>query len=481
MSLSIAFHSAASGLQLASRGAQVVSDNIANANTDGFGVRSLTQSSRILGRDGSGVVMTGINRESDPALLAEIRGANAAQSNTAGLLDFWTGLEATIGIPGEAGALSTHITNFEGALKQASIQPESQSALQKVALSASGLADKINEIDASLQRTRDDADASISRDVNRLNSMFEQISTLNKDISRQKLAGDFPHALEDARQNLIDQASALIPLKEIARPDGRSMIMGADGTIFVDRDAARLEFQRTPSPAAGENVAAGELGRLVINGRAVPATNPLMQSGRIGSAFQLRDEIAPALQAQLDQFSEDLVVRFSDPGVDPTIPAGAFGLFAVAHETTMPPGLVGISGRIILNGNITPDDTGTTWRIRDGIYAAVPGAVSENATIVRMNDALLAFTPDAAGTGPDSDTLGHAAALLSQTATRRLIAESETAYTSGRSAALQELLGARGVDTDAELQKLLVLENSYAANARVMAAADSMLRTLLEM
>ncbi|MBR3369406.1 MAG: flagellar hook-associated protein FlgK [Rhodobacteraceae bacterium] len=481
MSLSTALHSAASGLQISSRGAQVVADNIANANTEGFGVRSLTQASRVTGSAGSGVMMTGIARDSDPALLTEIRGANAAQAKTANLMDFWTGMESGIGIPGEAGALATRITSLESAFKQASMQPESTSALQKIVQASDSLVTKLNDIDSGLQLSRDRADASIDHDVNKLNSIFEQVDKLNSDIARQRLAGGYPHALEDMRQNLIDQASSMIPLKEITRPDGRSMLMGADGTIFVDRNFTRIEFQRTPSPTAGESVASGDLGRLVINGRTVGATSPLLQSGSIGSAFEIRDVLAPQMQQQLDEFSADLVSRFADPGLDPSIPAGAFGLFAVANETTLPVDLAGISGRLVVNPAVTPQDSSNAWRIRDGLYAAAPGAVAENVVISGMIDALSSFSAVGAGSGPNADVHGHASAFLSQTATQRLIVETETAYTSGRVAALQELLGARGVDTDAELQKLLVLEKSYAANARVMAAADSMLRTLLEM
>lgn len=481
MSLSTALNSAASGLQLASRGAQIVADNIANASTEGFGARSITQAARVTGSAGSGVVMTGITRQSDPALMGEIRGANAAQSGTGSLLHFWSNIEKSIGTPGEPGALGTHIFSLEEALKQASIQPESQSSLQKVVFVAQNLAGKINDIDTGLQSARDRADASISQDVDRLNTLFEQINALNSDIARQKLSGGFPHSLEDARQNLIDQASSIIPLKEIARPDGRSMILGADGTVFVDRDVTTLEFRRTPSPAAGETVGAGDLGRLVINGRDVSATSPLLQSGSLASAFHIRDVHIPQVQQDLDHFAADLVNRFSDTDLDPTLPAGAFGVFAIRAETTMPADLAGISGRVTLNPIIAPDDGGTFWRIRDGLHASSPGPVSENAIIARMGDALLAFTPDLSGTRPNAQLQGHADVLLSNVATQRLATETQTAYTSARVSALQELFGANGVDTDAELQKLLVLEKSYAANARVMVAADSMLRTLLEM
>ena len=37
-----------------------------------------------------------------------------------------------------------------------------------------------------------------------------------------------------------------------------------------------------------------------------------------------------------------------------------------------------------------------------------------------------------------------------------------------------------GVDTDAEMQKLLLIEQAYAANAKVMTAADEMIQLLLQ-
>lgn len=38
---------------------------------------------------------------------------------------------------------------------------------------------------------------------------------------------------------------------------------------------------------------------------------------------------------------------------------------------------------------------------------------------------------------------------------------------------------AQGVDTDAEMQKLMVIEQAFAANAQVVSAADEMMQLLL--
>jgi hypothetical protein len=73
MSISSALGNALSGLTVSSRSADVVSSNIANAMTEGYGVRSLDIGSRIGARDGSGAQVLGVLRDSDP--VSPVKGA----------------------------------------------------------------------------------------------------------------------------------------------------------------------------------------------------------------------------------------------------------------------------------------------------------------------------------------------------------------------------------------------------------------------
>jgi flagellar hook-associated protein 1 FlgK len=52
-------------------------------------------------------------------------------------------------------------------------------------------------------------------------------------------------------------------------------------------------------------------------------------------------------------------------------------------------------------------------------------------------------------------------------------------YAAAKWEAIRTLELEGGVDTDQELQKLLVIENAYAANARVIQTVDEMLDLLL--
>ena len=77
-----------------------------------------------------------------------------------------------------------------------------------------------------------------------------------------------------------------------------------------------------------------------------------------------------------------------------------------------------------------------------------------------------------------SGVIGGAASLRLSAAAG---AEDAAAFAAGRRSALAEAESAAiGVDTDDELSKLLLVEQAYAANARVIRTMDDLLRLLME-
>ncbi len=70
-------------------------------------------------------------------------------------------------------------------------------------------------------------------------------------------------------------------------------------------------------------------------------------------------------------------------------------------------------------------------------------------------------------------------ALTSQVGADRYQAEQVQSFASSQFNELTELMLAEGVDTDQELQRLILIEQTYAANARVISAVDEMMQTLL--
>ena len=73
----------------------------------------------------------------------------------------------------------------------------------------------------------------------------------------------------------------------------------------------------------------------------------------------------------------------------------------------------------------------------------------------------------------------RARSLLSLAGTERQLSEQSMAYDKTRHSELQERFLADGVDTDDEMQRLMLVEQAYAANARVIQTMDDLLNILM--
>lgn len=482
MSLSIALSSALSGLNVTSRATQIVSDNIANAQTEGYGVRSLTQAARVTGLNGSGVVATGIQRDMDPVLLSEFRHANADNAQDKLFSGFWSRIETAFGMPDEPGGLSYLINALGVSLQNAAAQPESDALLSQVSRAAADIGRSIGGIHDTIQSQRAVADSTIAKDVDFLNRTLAGIADLNSQIQRQTLLGGAPESLLDARQKMINDISEIVAVQEIPRDHGRIMLMGRDGSILVDRTASQFAFTVTPALDATDSIENGTLSHVKLNDQQVKPDSDLFSTGRIGASLEIRDSAAPDIQNTLDKLTHDLVARFSQSNLDPSLTPGSFGLFSLDGLSGLPADKTGISGRITLNPLVDPGKDGALWRLRNGIglINEPSGMVADNALLSRKLQMLNMTAPLADGSSVARTASMHATDALSLVATNRLATDQRHAANTARVAVLSESLSARGVDTDAELSKLLVLEQAYAANARVIAAVDAMWRTMLE-
>ena len=106
MSISGSLYNALSGLSAASRAAEVVSSNVANAMTEGYGTRRLELSSRTVGLSGYGVHVDGIVRNVDEGLIESRRLAQAGVGYGDTKSAFFADLEQVLGTPDQPGSLS---------------------------------------------------------------------------------------------------------------------------------------------------------------------------------------------------------------------------------------------------------------------------------------------------------------------------------------------------------------------------------------
>lgn len=478
MSLTSALTAAASGLGAIARATELVGSNIANATTEGYGRRELQLSTNPLT---AGVRIDGIARQVSAGLLGEVRLSAAATAAATVLADWSKSIEGAIGIPGSGTALSDRVAGLEGALIRAAALPESDLRLAEVLAAATDLAGAINGIGNAAQDARQAAENAIARDVAQLNAGLAEVAHLNRVIVAEATAGRDTASLEDARQRSIDSLTEIVPLHQAARDNGAVSLFTAGGAALLDGwEPAQIGFEHTAVLTPAMTAAPGGLAYLTVDGRALTSGQmQLYSGGRLAAAFSIRDTHAPALQAQADQLAADLAARFAGGGPDGTIPPGAAGLFTDAGgPVTAGPGL---AQRLEVNAGVDPARGGALFHLRDGLHAPGPGIAGDATLLDAMITALRA--PRAGSTLITANAVsaeGLATELSAQASTTRLRHDAGLANHAAQNHALRQSLAGEGVDTDAELQRLLALEQAYAANARVIRAADSMLNTLLE-
>lgn len=481
MTISAALNSALSGLAANGRASGIVSGNIANALTPGYAKRSLELTSNAI--SGHGVQVIGISRRFDPVLTANRQSAEAASTNAAAIHRFQSGVESLIGPADNPASLPNRLAAFESALITAASNPSSASRLDATADAASQLADAIRSAGAGLRDLRSDADRRIGQQVEQLNTALAQVETLNAQIQSVRISGGDTASLLDQRSQVLDRINAIVPVRTATREHGQIALYSEGGAILLDGTAARLSFSGVRSVEPHMTVSNGLLSGLQINGIDVRTggDNSGIRGGALAAEFEIRDELAIEAQKDLDALTRDLIERFADPTVDPTLAPGDPGLFTDQGAAFDPLNQTGLANRLELNAAIDPAQAGESWRLRDGLNAATPGPVGNAALIQSMGAALStahALSTPRFGSGAMS-AADVAAAALSKASQHSASAEVTATFAASTLTEMQKAELALGVDTDEELQSLMKIEQAYAANARVLQVVGELMDTLL--
>lgn len=175
--------------------------------------------------------------------------------------------------------------------------------------------------------------------------------------------------------------------------------------------------------------------------------------------------------------------RFEDPSVDTTLAVGDPGLFTdngTALDLTV---IEGLAGRLNLNTLVDPDTGGNPALLRDGLQAVAPGPLASDTVARAMLDALTDARPAGAIPGLDGNLSASqlASGITELIGTQRTRAETELAA----KASTRETLALTeaeeiGVNTDQELQDLILIEQAFSANLQVIQTASRMLQEISE-
>lgn len=481
MSLSASLNTALSGLGLSSRRAEIVASNVANADTPGYARRQLVGSGTAAG---GAVGRTAVNRQVDTVMQSLRRDAQSGAAEAAVGQAFHAQLDAAIGDPDQSGSLQDLLARLDAAVTSAASDPTSDSRLAVVSQSAQDLVQKINTLGDMVTRERKATEGQIAQTVDRLNADLTSVANLNGDIARLQATGVDASRLLDQRQLIVDRIATDVPLRELPRDNGTIALVSQGGVILLDGRPSEIGYeQRTLiQPDQGyPDVLSG----LTVNDRSVGtgADGDGLAGGGLGALFHLRDDDAPTAMDRLDAFAAELAARFQDPAVDPSLAATQAGLFTDQGARVDTADHVGLASRISVNALVGPDRPDTHWLLRDGLGAGAEGARSNQDQLFRYSEALASTAAPVSASlgGGEVDMMGFGARLRSAISLDRVTAEEAAGRLSVQAATLADLRDGGLVDVDEEMRTLLQVEQSYAANARLIQAVGQMMDRLTEL
>ena len=467
MTFSSALSNALSGMNAATTALQVRGNNIANATTPGYARRDVSLSARA---PSGGVVVDGIVRAEAGRLMASALSAGAAGADANARAEAAASLSGLLGAPGDDTGLHAAMAGFERALADLSGTPESAAFQARLLSATDGLAATFNRLGDEAQAMRVRADGEIEAGVRTVNEALSALQTLNAQVARDGSLS----ALPEERQAHVDAIAEQIDVRVSQDDDGRVRIVTAGGVPLLGEEARPLSFVPTGAIAANQTLANGALSGLTAGGIDLsPGAVQGVTGGKIAGAFAVRDGVAPRFAERLDALAEDVADRLAGADAD----AGGQGLLIVT-------GGPGAASSLSVNPAVDPNMGGALWRLRDGLAATVPGPAAGEGVLPALAQALRTARPVPGATGGPAavGASGAIERLASSLGTERLEADTRAAAANARAqSARDELLIATGVNTDAEMQALLTIEQAYAANARVVQVVSDMMQRLLQL
>jgi flagellar hook-associated protein 1 len=484
MSLTAALNTARAALQTTSQQIAVSGRNIAGANDPSY---SRTIALPVTTADGSAQVLT-ITRASNAALYGRMLVATSSSTSQQALLDGLNQLQQTVGDTDTSQSPAAKITALVTSLQQYANAPDNSQLGQAAVTAANDLTTGLNAASQTVQKVRSDADAQIGASVTHINDLLTQFGTLNADITRQTGTGADVTGEMDQRDAIVGQLSQEIGVTVLNRANNDMALYTDSGVPLFDGAARSVTFKPTASLAPG---AAGNA--VFVDGVPVTGSTSTMpiKSGKIAGLAQLRDQVAPAYQNQLDEISRGLIETFAEKDQTGGGGADATGLFtwsggpAVPASGTIVPGL---ANQITVNPAVDPAKGGSVTDLRDGginggnyVYNSTGAAAFADRLNTLASDLNSPRSFDAkAQLGTSADVPAYATSSASWLENLRQTASTNNDYQQTLlSQASTALSNATGVNLDEEYANQLQLEQSYTASSKLIAVVGQLFDQLM--
>ncbi|MGI9276741.1 MAG: flagellar hook-associated protein FlgK [Endozoicomonas sp.] len=525
------------GMNAASLSLMVTSSNIANASVQGYSRQQAVYTTTATGS----VYVSDVKRITDDFYISQVQqsstalGYSTVYASQAGIL------EQTLS--SDSMSLSPVLNDFFQSLNAAQADPMDPAYRQQILADSGNLAAQFNMLSGKLDDQFGSIDTQMTTMVSEANTLMNQLADLNNEIMKQEAAGGASPHLLDQRDQAVSQLSELVGVDVVYQknntvdlflPNGEPLVVGGNASELVlvpgspDSSMTQVGLKNGDSTKVLRDVGGAVQAQMDFRDDVlIPARQELDRmalvlvdaiNSQLAEGYDLNGDSGSPLFGDINgsdamrnrstsspdnSGSGVLEVEISDSTAltaeNYSIVIGKDGTPIVTTE----PGGENVEYKMTEDGVISFD--GVTISLGEGTlepgdsFYIEPGkGAAADMEVVMTDIDKLAFSSDPDEPGNNENLLALAGiqdeALVGGSLTINgaysalvvdVAGKSASAMTDYEASAMiyqnanNNLLSVAGVNMDEEASSLIVFQQAYAANAKVIAAADEMFNLLL--
>jgi len=531
-----------SGLAAAYAAINATSNNIANVNTPGYSRQNVVQTTMpgqfsSGGFFGRGVTIESVRRAFDAQVNGQVQFSEAQSAEAATqsrLMRAVDELFATDDV-----GMGNALDNFFSSMTQASSRPSDIASRAAVISSGLELASRLNQASSQVDEQGRNVDLGIRATVVQINSLAQKIGRLNDAISLARGSGQMPNDLLDQRDEVVRQLNTQVGVSTLEQSDGSLNVFVSSGAaLVVGNTPASMSISFDPTDPQKQLVGLSSAnGATTINLQLSAAS---LNGGALAGQMKFRDINLVDAKNELGRLATAIASTFNAIHAAGTNMNGAAGqaLFTLPAPVAMPSALNTGTGAISVSvaaaSGLKPSDYRIDYNgSQYTITRLQDGTKSTTAALPVMLDGIaitLTGTPDAGdsfqlqpvrnaaagiklafsdprtlafglsnASGDNRNALALAAVAEQVTlggltfsqalgeisakvgATARGFETSASIADKLLTQARSEQSSVSGVNLDEEAAKLIRYQQAYQASAKVIATAQTLFQTLIDM
>ena len=315
--LSSSLKSALSGINLSQQKIGVISNNISNANTDGYTRKTVTQTSQQAAGLGLGVEIQSIERQVNENLTKQVRDSYSDFQSLIDKNEFMRDIQNYIGSPKDNFNFASLINKLTQEIETVGSDPDIIASRQVFTTNALNLTENLSQLANNIQTMRSEADTRISNVLNEINDELELILDLNGAIQEQANNPTASNNLLDQRDEALRRLAGMIDITITNNTDGTVSVQTKSGKTLLDSSAKTLSHTPASSlffddsfvatdPQSTDSGFGGIEGIFVGTASTQNDITNDIVGGRLKGLIDLRDTMLPQLAADIEKLSVTL-------------------------------------------------------------------------------------------------------------------------------------------------------------------------------